>query len=174
VAAAEAALRAVIAQQKGAQATLNQLKGIRSRPVALDAAVHKAEGQVAQAEAAVRVAEAALTQVQAPAQPEVVAIAEAKVRQADAGKSLVDATIEKLSLTSPVTGTVTTQMIHPGEVAEPGAPLLTVVDLEHVKLVIYVPGGRIGEVKLGHCRFLPRARIQWHGDAHRRRSGVHP
>jgi membrane fusion protein YbhG len=149
VAAAEAAVRAVEAQQKGAQATLAQLRAIRARPVALDTAVHKAEGQTAQAEAALAASQAVLVQVRAPAQPEAIAAAGSVVAQTDAALALSHTTLDKLNLTSPVTGTVSAQTIHPGEVALPGAPLLTVVDLEHVKLVIYVPAGRIGQVKLG-------------------------
>jgi HlyD family secretion protein len=146
---AEGALAAAKAQSQGAQASLAQLKSIRSRPVALDAAVHRAEGQVTQAEAALGVARATLAQVQAAAQPEAVAAAQAKVAQAEAMAASVAATRDKMRLASPVTGTVTAQTIHAGEVAQPGAPLLTVVDLEHVKLVIYVPAGRIGQVRLG-------------------------
>jgi membrane fusion protein YbhG len=149
VLAAQAALNAAEAQRQGAQATLTQLKSIRARPVALDAAVHKAEGQLAQAEAALQVAQTILAQVQAPAQPEAVAVAQARVRQADAAAALVGATLDKLQLLSPVSGAVTAQTIHAGEVAQPGAPLLTVVDLDHVRLVIFVPAGRIGQVKLG-------------------------
>jgi len=149
VLAAQAALLAAEAQQQGAQATLTQLRAIRSKPVALDAAVHKTEGQVAQAEAALQVTQTVLAQVEAPARPEVVAVAQARVGQADAADALVGVTLGKLRLVSPVTGTVTAQTIHAGEVAQPGAPLLTVVDLEHVKLVVYVPAGRIGQVKLG-------------------------
>ena len=69
VAAAAATLRAAQMQQQGAQATLDQLHAIRGRPTALDAAVHKAEGQVALAETALATAQAGLAQVQAPAQP---------------------------------------------------------------------------------------------------------
>jgi HlyD family secretion protein len=149
VLAAQAVLRAAEAQRQGAQATLTQLRSIRARPVALDAAVHTAEGQAAQAEAALGVAKASLARVQAPAQPEAVAVAQASVAKAEAATSLVAAMLEKLQLTSPVTGTVTAGTIHTGEVAQPGAPLLTIVDLEHVKLVIFVPAGRIGQVRLG-------------------------
>jgi HlyD family secretion protein len=149
VAGAQAALTAAEAQRQGAQATLAQLKSIRARPVGLDAAVHSAEGQVSKAEAALGAAEAVLAQVQAPPQPEAVAVARARVEQADAAKALLGATLDKLRLTTPVTGTITAQVTHVGEVAQPGAPLLTVVDLERVKLVIYVPAGLIGQVRLG-------------------------
>ena len=57
--------------------------------------------------------------------------------------------MDRLQLKSPLTGTVTAQMIHPGEVARPGMPLLTLVDLRQVKLVIYIPAGQIGQVRLG-------------------------
>jgi HlyD family secretion protein len=149
VLAAEAAVKAAEAQRQGAQATLTQLGSIRDRPVALDAAVHKAEGQVAQAEAARGVAQSFLAQVEAPAQPEAIAVARARVDQADANQAALAATLDKLALSSPVTGTITAQTIHAGEVAQPGAPLYTIVDLEHVKLVIFVSEGRIGQVKVG-------------------------
>jgi HlyD family secretion protein len=149
VLAAQAALKAVEAQRLGAQDTLAQLKSIRARPVALDAVVHRVEGQVTQASAALGVARTALARVQAPAQAEAVAVAQARVAQAETIAASVAATRAKLQLASPVAGTVTAQTIHTGEVAQPGAPLLTVVDLEHVKLVVYVPAGRIGQASLG-------------------------
>jgi multidrug resistance efflux pump len=149
VAAAQAALSAAEAQQQGAQATLAQLKAIRARPVALDAAVHQAEGQAAQAEAALAVARTVLAQTEAPPRPEAIAVARASVEQAEAAVALAYATLDKLLLASPVAGVVSAQTIHAGEVAQAGAPLFTVVDLEHVKLVIFVPAGRIGEVRIG-------------------------
>ena len=149
VIAAEALVRAAQAQQRSAQAALAQLLAIRRQPVALDAAVHRAEGQTLQASAGVTVALAALAQVQAPPQPEAVALAQAKVAQAEAAVALLDATLEKLRLASPLTGTVASRMIHPGEAAQPGMALLTQVDLSQVKLVIYAPASQIGRVKLG-------------------------
>lgn len=149
VIAAEAALRAAQAQQRGAQATLAQLEAIRRQPVALAAAVHKAEGQALVAEAALATAQAALAQITAPPQPEAVTVARARVAQAEAGAALLRATLDRLSVRSPITGTVVAQMIHVGEVARPAAALLTLVNLQQVKLVIYVPATRIGQVKLG-------------------------
>ncbi|HEX9116752.1 MAG TPA: efflux RND transporter periplasmic adaptor subunit [Anaerolineae bacterium] len=151
VAAAQAALNAGQAQQNGAQASLDRLQAMLARPVSLDAAVHKAEGQVLQANAAVSVTLASLAQVQAPAQAEAITLAQTKVDQAQAAANLLQATLAKLDLTSPVSGTVTAQVIHLGEVAQPGQTLLTLMDLSHVKLAIYVPAGRIGQVRLGQA-----------------------
>lgn len=149
VLAAEAALRAAQAQERAARAVLAALLAIRKNPVALDAAVHKAEGQVAQAEAGLQVARAALAQVQAPAQAEAVALARAQVARAEAQQALLKILLDKRTIRSPLTGTVSEQAIHPGEVAQPGRALLTIMDLARPRLVIYVPTDRIGLVRIG-------------------------
>ncbi len=149
VVAAEAGLRAAQIQERTAQAVLATLLAIRKNPVALDAAVHRAEGQVAQAEAALRVARAALAQVQAPAQAEAVALAQAQVAHAEARQALLRALLDKRTIRSPLTGTVSEQAIHPGEVAQPGRALFTIIDLARPRLVIYVPTDRIGLVRIG-------------------------
>ena len=149
VAADQAAVDAAQAQVSGTQATLAALQAILAQPVALDAAVDKAQGQVCQASAAVTVALAAEAQTEAPAQPEAVALARAKIAQAQAAADLLQATIRKLQVASPITGTVMSKVVHEGEVAQPGQALLTLVDLSRVKLVIYVPESRIAQVVLG-------------------------
>jgi hypothetical protein len=70
VAAAEASLRLAQAQERGARAVLDRRLAIRKNPAALEAAVHQAEGQAAQAEAVVGTARARLAQLQAPAPSE--------------------------------------------------------------------------------------------------------
>lgn len=151
VAAAEAMVRSAEAAQRGAQASLAILLQIRRQPVALEAAVRKAEAGVGQAQAAVAVAEAALAQVKAPAQAEAVAAGRARVAQAEAGLRAVEIARDKLIVRSPVAGVITTQAIHAGEVAAAGAPLFTVTDMRQAKLVIYVPTSQIGQVKLGQA-----------------------
>jgi HlyD family secretion protein len=149
VAAAEAVVRAAEISAVGAQTSLSRLLAIRNEPVALNSAVHRAEGGVAQAEAAVEVAKATLAQVRAPIQPAGSALAQARVAQAEAGIAGVDAALAKLTIRSPVTGTITSQAIHGVEIAQAGVPLFTVTDLGRAKLVIHVPTSQIGEVTLG-------------------------
>ncbi len=149
VSAAEALVRAAQAQERGARQALAQLQAMRRQPVALDAAVHRAEGEVAQAEAALRVAQAGLDQAQAPAQAEAIALAEARVAQAEAGLAALDALDAKLTLTSPIAGVVTVQAVRRGEVVQPAAALFTVADLRTVRLTIYVPTAELDRVKLG-------------------------
>ena len=148
VIAAEAGLLVAQAQQRGIQATLAQLQAIRRQPAALDAAVHRAEAEAVKAEAAVEMARALLGQVQAPAQEQALAVAGAKVALAQAGLAQVDAAATKLTIASPASGIVTVQAIHTGEVAQPGAALLTVADLGHLKLVVYIPAEQLGQARL--------------------------
>jgi HlyD family secretion protein len=147
--AAQATLRAAQAQERGVQAVLAQLLTIREKPVGLEAAVHRGEGEVAVAQAGVGVARAVLAQVRAPTQPEAVAQTQAKVGQAEAALAQVETAIARLSVRSPAAGRITAQNVHAGEVAQPGAALFTVADLRRVKLVIYVPTSQIGQVRLG-------------------------
>ncbi len=50
---------------------------------------------------------------------------------------------------SPLDGVVIYRAVEPGEYAAPGAPLLTVGDLERLNLTIYVPEDRYGQIMLG-------------------------
>jgi len=55
----------------------------------------------------------------------------------------------KTALTSPVSGVVANRNAEPGEIAQPGAPIMTITVLDKVTLTAYVPEGQIGRVKLG-------------------------
>ena len=76
-------------------------------------------------------------------------MARAKIAEAQAAADLLQATLAKLQLASPITGTVMSKTIHEGEVAQPGQTLLTLIDLSKVKLTVYVPENLIAQVKLG-------------------------
>ena len=57
--------------------------------------------------------------------------------------------LEKATLRSPIAGLVTNRVAHVGEVASPGAVLMTVADLDEVTLTLYIAEGEIGRVKVG-------------------------
>ena len=147
--AAEANMRAADAARRGAQETLAFLAQMRKKPLTLLARAHSAADGVRLAQAALTVAQAELALAQAGPRAEAVAVAEAQVQQAEAARDLLIAQRDRLMLRSPLAGTVTRQAIHPGEVAAPGAALLTVANLDEVRLVVYVPTDRIGQVRLG-------------------------
>lgn len=53
------------------------------------------------------------------------------------------------TLTSPLAGTVLDRMYEPGEVVVAGSPILTMANLDDLKIKVYVPELYLGQVKLG-------------------------
>ncbi|MGC9400237.1 MAG: HlyD family secretion protein [Anaerolineae bacterium] len=147
--AAKAAYAKAQADHATAQTLLDHLLAIRYRPLGYAAQAHAAEGQLRVAEAGVTVAEAKLAHLLAGPTPEEIAVAEARVRLAQAEAEKLRTQIEKCTLTSPLTGLVLNQTLYAGEIVAPGAPILTLADLDEVRLTVYVPVNRIGEIQLG-------------------------
>jgi HlyD family secretion protein len=149
VQAAEAALKAAEAIRDGAQKGLENLLAMRKHPLELEAQVNAARAQVEQAEAAVAVAQADLEAMRAGPTEEEMAVAQAQVQQAEAALGVLQVQSDKMSLRSPLAGLVTSRVINVGETATAGTALLTVANLDEVKLTIYVPETQIGRVKVG-------------------------
>ncbi len=149
VVAAEEALQAARTTQDGAQAKLDALQVIRNRPLILEAEVHAAEAAYRMAEADVAVARAQLAAVQAPPLNEDVAMAKAKVHQAEATLHTLEVMRKRMALRAPCDGMIASRAVEPGEITAPGAPLLTITDLSEVTLTVYVPETQIGRVGLG-------------------------
>jgi HlyD family secretion protein len=74
---------------------------------------------------------------------------QAVVDQAQAGLDLIDAQIEKLTVKAPQDGVILTRSVQPGEVLAAGMAALTIGDLSSLKVTVYIPEDRYGEVKLG-------------------------
>ncbi|MFB0546340.1 MAG: efflux RND transporter periplasmic adaptor subunit, partial [Anaerolineae bacterium] len=146
---AEAALEAARAARDGAQEQLNNLLEMRNNPLVLDSQVNAARAQYEVARQGVEVARAALEVTGAGPREEEVAVARARVHQAEAALGLLEAQREKMILKSPIDGLVTSKAVHEGEIAISGATLLTVADLETVTLTVYIPEDEIGKVKVG-------------------------
>jgi len=133
----------------GARAALNNLYAMRNNPQELNAQVDAAEAQYQAAEAAVRMAQAQLDALRAGATEEEIAAAEAQVEQAQAALDALIVLRDKLTIAAPVGGLVLERSIHEGELAGPGATLLTLGDLDKVTLTVYVPEDRLGQVQIG-------------------------
>ena len=146
--AAQAAQAQKQAQLEGARAYLSVLLATRDNPLASEAQLHKAEMEAQLAEAQVAQAQARLDELEAGPTDEEVEIAEAQVRQAEAVVRLVEARIDHLTLTAPMSGTVSSRSAQKGETATAGAPLLTITNLDEMTLVIYIPENRIGQVQV--------------------------
>ena len=75
--------------------------------------------------------------------------AQTALAQAEANLALIDTQIEKLTVYAPADGVILTRNVEPGEFVQPGATLLTLADLSDLKITVYVPEDRYGEISLG-------------------------
>ena len=149
VRAAEAGVAIAEAALAGAQDQLENLLAMRANPVALNAAVNQAKAQYDDAAAAVEVAQAALDALLSRPNAEEVEVAQTQVRQAEAALGILQVQLEKMTLYSPLSGLVSNRSIHVGETASPGSALMTVANLDEVKLTVYIPENRYGRIRLG-------------------------
>jgi len=133
----------------GARVALSDLYAIRNNPQELDAQVDAAKARYRAAGAAVQMAQAHLDALRAGATEEDVAVVERGVEQAQAALDALMVLRDKLTIAAPVGGLVLERSIHAGELAAPGATLLTLGDLDEVTLTVYVPADKLGQVHIG-------------------------
>jgi HlyD family secretion protein len=133
----------------GAESYLSALKQQRANPLALEAQVRAAESQLGVAAAAVELARAQVEGLEIGATDEEIATVEARVEIARAALRALEVQQQQLALRAPVTGLVLERPAQLGELALPGAPLMTVADLDKVTLTVYVPEGQLGKVQIG-------------------------
>ena len=149
IAIAQRNVEAAQAKLDGARAQRKALEAMRSAPVTLKAQVNSARSTYSMTLASVAVAEAALAELQAGPLPEDVAQAEAKLHQAQAQLELAQATYARATLRSPLTGVVASRSAQVGETIQAGIALMTVMNLDEVRLVIYVPQTDLPRLHIG-------------------------
>ena len=132
-----------------ARASLINLQAQAANPLVANTQVNATYGQLQLAEAGVKSAEATLALSKAGATPEQIAVAQMVVRQAEAAVAAIQAQIDKTTLRSPISGIVTARAVSEGEMSAPGVSLLTLADLDHVRLTLYIPETDIARVKTG-------------------------
>ena len=108
-----------------------------------------AETRLAVATAQKNAADEALKKVRRLARPEEIRAAEARLAQAQAAADLLAKTIADCTIAAPSAGVVTQRAVERGELVSPGATLVTLVDLDIVSVMIYVPEKVLGRIKLG-------------------------
>ncbi|MDO9066100.1 MAG: efflux RND transporter periplasmic adaptor subunit, partial [Chloroflexota bacterium] len=85
----------------------------------------------------------------AGASPEQVRVAQAGVAQADAAVLSLLVMLDQSTLRAPIAGLVIARSVEEGEMAIPGASLLTLANLDEVRLTLYIAEDRIARVRLG-------------------------
>lgn len=75
--------------------------------------------------------------------------ANAAIAQAQAELNLIDLQLKKLFVASPIDGVILTRIANLAEIVQIGAPVVTVGNLSELKITVYLPEYRYGEVNLG-------------------------
>ena len=132
----------------GAQTALARLQAERRASTAQMARVNAAESAYRVAGAGLAQAQARLADLQAGATGAQVAVAQAQVGVANAGVLAAQAKLKKLTLLAPSAGRVMAHNLKAGELAAPGATILTLANLDSLSLVVYVPANKLGLVRL--------------------------
>jgi HlyD family secretion protein len=126
------------------------------------AVVSQTEAALATARASLAAEQARLESMQAGNRPEQIRAAEAQlaaakaqaqaasgqVAAAQASVALIDEQIARLNIVSPIDGVVLSRAVEPGEMALPGGTLLTLGDLGHLTLTVYLPETEYGAVSV--------------------------
>ena len=112
-----------------------------------DARTHPTAAELAAAQSQVEQAQAALDRLTPTA--DAINVAEAAVKQAEAALGVLQVQATKMVLKSPANGIVTRRAANVGEIAAPNVTVLSVTNLDTVKLTIYVPETQIGQIKIG-------------------------
>ena len=76
-------------------------------------------------------------------------MAQAQVDMAQAALEAAQVQLDKATIRAPASGVIVARSVHVGEVAAPALSAIVLADLSSVKLTIYVPGSRLGEVTFG-------------------------
>lgn len=142
-------LNSAQASRDGLQRKLEQLLAQREKPLALEARSNTAKAALDSAEAALRVAQRQAEALATGPSEEQIAVAQAQVAHAEAAREALRVQLGQMTLEAPRAGWITERFIHEGEMARPGAPLLTLTDLSTVTLTVYIPTHQIGRVRVG-------------------------
>lgn len=79
------------------------------------------------------------------------AAAQAEVKTAEANRQLIQSRLNNLTVNSPIAGVVTTRSLEPGTVVLPSRPLLCIVDMNQVYMRGFIPGGQLGQIRVGQA-----------------------
>ena len=116
--------------------------------------VDEAQVAYAQANSQFRAAEEHLRALQTVSKEEQIKTATAQVESARSHYHSLQAQVSYSQIVSPIAGVIADRPLYAGEMAAPGAPLLTVMDISRVVARVNVPQAQAGAVKVGHPAIL--------------------
>lgn len=80
--------------------------------------------------------------------------AEARVRVAQAQVNIVKSELTYTEIRAPFDGVITTRNVHPGHFVQPGVVLMTVADIQRVRVVVDVPEAAMERAKVGSAAMV--------------------
>lgn len=121
-----------------ARDTLERQKTLLDRGVVTQAEFNQVQRNLEVAERRLEAARANLDLAEAGASPEERAVAAAQVRQAEATVAQRQADVAELTLSAPINGQIANRVVDIGENVAPGAPVLSIVDLDNAWLTFHL------------------------------------
>ena len=144
-----ATLHSARAQAEEAGRVVKRQQDLVSKGIAPQSVLDDARTARELALAAVEQAEANLAVARLPARDDQIAAAEASVEEATAALESARWRLGQRMLTAPASGAVADIIRHPGELAGPQAPVLSVLPDGAVKLRLYVPEAALAGIAAG-------------------------
>ncbi len=145
----EAALEEANANLEKTRTDRDRLEKLHNDKVVSDQEWERAQTAYDVAVARQREAREHLDLLKAGTRRQVIEAARGELRRAQAALDLVQAQLDNTRLTAPLASTVLLRNREPGELATAGTPILTLGDLDHLWVSIYVKETDLGRVKLG-------------------------
>lgn len=149
IAVLEAALRSAEAQGAEARRTLERTRDLARHGIAAAADLERAETAVETADAAAGQARANLAVARLPARDETIRAAESQVERARAALAQAEWRLAQRSVAAPAAGRIAETIRHPGDMAGPSAPILSLLPDGAIRLKFYVPEPEFSEIAVG-------------------------
>jgi multidrug resistance efflux pump len=142
-----------LAEQEARRARMLFQDGVMTR-----ADLDQAQAGLAQAQADVDAARARLERLEAGPRTQEVEVLRARVEEARAAVAIADERLERRTLTAPFDGTITRRFVDPGEAVSPGAPLLTLANMEGAEVFVETDENNVARIRRGQtARVIPLA-----------------
>lgn len=134
---AQAALEEANARVREAQINVNVARSLSQDGFASETRLVSAEAALQSANAGVQRATSQISSAQSG------------IEAAQAGVAAIEREIERLDITAPFSGLLESDTAELGSLMQPGSPCATIIQLDPIKLVGFVPEASVGQVSVG-------------------------
>ena len=160
IAAIQATLDAAKVQTEDNKRSLERERDLNARGFAPQADLDRAQTAYDVSSSRVKELTANLAVAKLPARGDEIAAAQSRVEQAEAALDQARWRLGQRTLTAPVAGQISDVIRHPGEVAGPTAPVVSMLPDGALKLTLYAPEAALSSLALGetlavHCDGCP-------------------